>query len=143
MKKVGLQRGNKILEEMWWFGLEAHKESVGIAAREQVKRRKGGGSHWGHKKKVLGEAREQDNKKWQGLALGAHKESFRVKKRGKKEKKRKRVLHAGDTERNRWGCSTRTREKIKGWGFTRLRHTTKWLGLKREIRRKKMGKRCT
>ena len=94
--------------------------SVGIAAREQRKKKEG-----------------------RGFALGAQKESLRVKKRGKKEKKRKRVLHAGDTERNRWGCSTRTREKIKGWGFTRLRHTTKWLGLKRENRRKKDGKRCT
>ena len=95
---------------MWWFGLEAHKESVGIAAREQVKRRKGGGSHWGHKKKVLGEAREQDNKKWQGLALGAHKESFRVKKRGKK-RRRESGFFMVETQKEIGGVAAREQEK--------------------------------
>ena len=60
------------------FGLEAQEERGRIAAREQEKRGKRGGSHWGHRKKVLDESREKDNKKWQGLALGAHKENFRV-----------------------------------------------------------------
>ena len=51
-----------------------------------------------------------------GSLQEAHNEKSEV-AAGKQEVTRKLGDRNGGTERNRWGCSTRTREKIKRWGF--------------------------
>ena len=94
-KAVGLVRENKRKEERVRVRA-GDRQRKGWVKQENKRRRRGKGSHWAHTKKVLG-----------------------LKSEKKKEKKKGWVLLAGGTERNRWGCSTRTREKIKGGGFSR------------------------
>ena len=63
------------------FVMGAHEERSEVEAREKEKRRKGGVSRWGHKKKGTGLKLENKRKRKLGFTLGAHKENLGVESR--------------------------------------------------------------